>query len=196
MPFNTAQHSIPARELSNAGLPSAFYQENFPNEFAVVDCLIGTTSLVTASLMYLYQGDQITSIGVCVAGTAGATVTHRLVGIYSSATVPAQLAVSADNTTATLAANTIFTQPLTAVFTVPSTGNYWVCIQPSHGGTQPSLIGRTSGLNVTATAAINAQLAGGRTNGLCVTATGGSSTMPATLASLTQLSVQPWFFLI
>ena len=65
MPFNTAQHSIPARELANAGLPTAFYQENFPSELAVVDCLIGTTSLITASLMYLYAGDQITSIGVC-----------------------------------------------------------------------------------------------------------------------------------
>jgi hypothetical protein len=196
--YNTATHSIQAREFIYAGSPTAFYEENFPSEYAVTDCAIGTTSLVTATSMYLYEGDTITSIGVCVAGTAGATVTHRLVGIYSgNTTAPAQLAVSADSTTATLAANTIFTQALTSPFVVPSSGQYWICIQPSHGGTQPSLLGRASGLNVTATAAINAQLAGSRTLGICATATGGSSTMPATLAAtMTQLSVQPWMFLI
>jgi hypothetical protein len=194
MAYNTAQHSITAAQFANAGSPTAFFEENFPSEFAVTDCVIGTTSLITASLMYLYEGDQITNISVCVAGTAGGTVTHRLTGIYSGIAVPALLATSADNTTATLAANTILTQPLTAVFTVPSSGPYWIAYMSSHGGTQPSLLGRASGLNVTATAALNAFL--NTRLGLSVTAVGGSSTLPATMAAtVTQLSVQVWMAL-
>src|ERR1035437_8933921 len=176
MSYSTAPHSIQAREFIYDGSPTPFSEAHLPSEQAVTDCVIGATSLFTAVSMYLYEGDTITSIGVCTAATAGATVTHRLVGISSSAALPAQLATSADNPAATLAANTIFTQALTAPFVVPSSGQYWVGIQPSHSSAQPSLLGRTSGLNVTASAALNAQLAGTRVNGICVTATGGSTT--------------------
>jgi len=196
MPVNQFAHSMPNREFIVAGSPTAFFAESCTTEQCDTDCAIGTTSLFTGSLVYLYAGDTVTSIGFCVAGTAGATVTHRLMGLYSTATIPAFLAGSADSTTATLAANTVFSQALTAPFTIVTSGAYWIGAQISHGGTQPSLIGRTCGLNVTATAAINALLAGSRTNGLAVTATGGSSTLPTTLASLTQLSVQPWFFCV
>ncbi len=195
MSYSTAPHSIQAREFIYAGSPTAFYEENFPSELAAADNVIGATTLITATSMYLYEGDPITSIGVCTGATASITTSHRLVGIYSGITVPALLATSADNTAATLAANTIFTQALTAPFIVPSSGQYWVAFLET-AATMNTLVGRASALNVTATAAINAQLAGTRVNGLCVTATGGSTTLPATMASLTQLSVQPWFFLI
>jgi hypothetical protein len=193
--YSTAPHSIQAREFIYAGSPTVMFEENFPSEQAVTDCVIGATTLVTASLAYLYEGDIITSIGFCTGATASITTSHRLVGIYSAITVPAQLATSADNTSATLAANTIFTQALSTPFSVPSSGAFWIAFLET-AATMNTMVGRASGLNVTATAAINAQLASTRTNGLCVTATGGSTTLPATLASLTQLSVQPWFFLI
>src|SRR5450756_1180117 len=133
MPYNTSDHSFTQRDFIYAGSPTAYFAENFPSELAVTDCAIGTTSLLTASLMYFDEGDTVTNIGVCTAGTAGGTVTHRLVGIYSAIAVPAQLATSADSTTATLAANTIFTQALTTPWTCPASGAYWVGIQPSHG---------------------------------------------------------------
>ncbi len=195
MSYNTATHSITGPQFANAGSPTAFYEENYPNEFAVADNVIGATTLVTASSMYLYEGDTITSIGFCTGATASITTSHRLVGIYSGIAVPALLATSADNTAATLAANTIFTQALTTPFVVPSTGQFWIAFLET-AATMNTMVGRASALNVTATAAINAQLAGTRVNGLCVTATGGSTTLPATLASQTQLSVQPWMFLI
>jgi hypothetical protein len=61
------------------------------------------------------------------------------------------------------------------------------------GTTIPTLIGKTTNVNATAAAALNTLTS--RTNGLCVTATGGSTTAPATLASITQLAVQPWVLL-
>jgi len=93
-----------------------------------------------------------------------------------------------------MAANTVYTQNFSSTISITSTGLYWIgiCIT---GTTIPTLIGKTTNVNATAAAALNTLLAGTATNGLCVTATGAASTAPATMASITQLAVQPWFLL-
>ncbi len=184
------------REFLYAGSPAAgttLYRENFPRDQINADNAIGATTLITAMAMPVRAGDIITKASICVGATAGATLTHKYFALYSNATIPALIGTQqTDDTGAAMAANTVYTGTFGATFTVATTGLIWVafCIT---GTTIPTLIGKTTNLNATAAAALNTLT--GLTNGLCVTATGAASTAPATMASLTQLAVQPWCLL-
>ena len=188
--------SIPHREFIFAGQPAAsgLYRENFPRDQINADNAIGATTLITAMLTPVRPGDVITSASICVGATAGATLTHKYFALYSDIATPALIGTQqADDTGASMAANTVYTGTFGATFTVPAgTYSLWVafCIT---GTTIPTLIGKTTNVNATAAAALNTLTS--RTNGLCVTATGAASTAPATMASITQLAVQPWVLL-
>ena len=183
------------REYYFSGAPAAssLYRENFPRDQINADNAIGATSLITAMGVYLQAGDVITKASVCVGATAGATLTHKFFALYSSATIPALLGTQqVDDTGAAMAANTVYTGTFGATFTVATSGLYYVALCIS-GTTIPTLIGKTTNVNATAAAALNSLT--GLTNGVCFTATGGAATAPATLASITQLAVQPWVVL-
>ena len=197
MPSSQIAHSIQFREFVLAGQPAAtsVFYESFPRDQITTDCAIGATTLITAVAVGLYAGDIITKISVCVGATAGATLTHNFVVLYSGATIPLLLAQSTDAAQAAMAANTVFTGTLTAAFTVPSTGLYWAGILVT-GTTIPTLLGKVTNLNATAAAALNTLIGGTAVNGVAVTATGAAgATAPATMASLTQLAVQPYVLL-
>lgn len=186
-------HSIPFREFMFAQQPSAsstFY-ENLPRDFINADNAIGTTGLLTMMAVPLLAGDTITSISVCVGATAGATLTNQYVCLYSSATIPLVLGQSTAGAAASMAANTVFTGTLATPVVVPSNGLYWagVCVT---GTTIPTLVGKVTNVNATVAAALNTLIGG---NGVCVTATGNATVAPATMASITQLAVQPYVLL-
>jgi len=186
------------REYINAGSPAAsgLYRENFPIDQINADNAIGATGVITAMLVAVRPGDVITKATVVVGATAGATLTHKYFALYSNITVPALIGTQqADDTGAAMAANTAYTGTLGATFTVPAgTYSLWVAICIT-GTTPPTLIGKTTNVNATAAAALNTLAGGTRANGLCVTATGAASVAPATLASITQLAVQPYVLL-
>jgi hypothetical protein len=107
--------------------------------------------------------------------------------------VPALIGTQqADDTGASMAANTVYTGTFGATFTAQASGLIWVAFCVT-GTTIPTLVGKASGVNATAAAALNTLT--GLTNGLCATATGAASTAPTTMASITQLAVQPWVLL-
>lgn len=194
MPLNQASHAMSAQVWAEAQQPTAMFQENFPRAQAVIDCVIGATTLLTCSKMAVYPGDTITKISVCSGATAGGTGTHNFFALYSDIAVPALLVQSVDTPIVTPAANTVITNTLATPFIVPAqTFSLWVCFLFT-GGTVPTLIGRTANLNATGAAALNTLI--GSTNGISVTATGAAgATAPATMASLTQLAGQPYFLL-
>jgi hypothetical protein len=184
-----------AREfgLSGSPLASALYRDSFPRDQINADNAIGTTGLITAVAVWVSAGDTITKASVCVGATAGGTLTHKYFALYSYATVPALIGTQqADDTGATMAANTVYTGTFGATFTVQTSGLIWVAFCVT-GTTIPTLVGKASGVNATAAAALNTLT--GLTNGLCATATGAASTAPTTMASITQLAVQPWVLL-
>lgn len=189
-------HPFPSREFMFAGSPAAtsMFRESFPNDQITTDCAIGATSLITAAAVYLFAGDTISKVSVCVGATAGATLSHKFGVLYSGATTPALLASSADDTGSSMAANTVYTATFSTAYVVPTSGLYWagICIS---GTTIPTLLGKVTNLNATAAAALNTLIGGTRANGVSVTATGGSTTAPATMASLTQLAVHPYVLL-
>src|SRR6266852_3767843 len=170
-----------AREFGFSGSPlaSALYRENFPRDQINVDNAIGTTGLITAAAIWVNTGDVITKASICVGATAGATLTHKYFALYSNATVPALIGTQqADDTGAAMAANTVYTGTFGATFTVQTTGLIWVAFCVT-GTTIPTLIGKVSGLNATARAALNTLFGGSVTNGLACTATGAAATAPA-----------------
>ena len=186
------------RENQVAGAPatSALFRENFSSHLINADNAIGATGVITAMLVPVRPGDVITKASVCVGATAGATLTHKYFALYSNIAVPALIGTQqTDDTGATMAANTVYTGTFGATFTVPAgTYSLWVALCIT-GTTIPTLVGKPSGVNATTRGALNTLLAGTVTNGICATATGAASTAPATMASITQLAVQPWVLL-
>ena len=194
MPLNQAAHAMPYQVWVEAQQPTAMFYENFPRAQAVIDCVIGATTLLTCAKIGVYPGDTLTKISVCSGATAGGTGTHNFFAIYSDITVPALLAQTPDVPIVTPAANTVIVGTFATPFIVPAqTFSIWVGFLFT-GGTVPTLIGRTANLNATGAAALNTAI--GSTNGISVTATGAAgATAPATMASLTQLAGQPYFLI-
>src|SRR5438132_4252981 len=194
MPFAQANLAMTKREFINAGQPGGMFLENFPRELIAADNVIGATTLITASRLAVYPGDTITKVSVCTGGTAGGTGTRSYFVLYSDITIPALLAQTPDTPIVTPAANTVISGTFATPFIVPAgTFTLWVGYLFA-GGTVPTLVGRVPNLNATAAAALNTVT--GVTNGLSVTATGsGTATAPATMASITQLAVQPYFLI-
>jgi hypothetical protein len=192
MPSSKIASSLSLRYWVYGAQPAAgsVFYENFPRDQITSDSAIGATTLITAVAMPVFAGDIITKISFCVGATAGATLTHNFVVLYSAATVPLLLAQSTDAAQAAMAANTVFTGTLTAPFTILSTGFLWAGILVT-GTTIPTLLSKVTNVNATAAAALNTLT--GLTNGLSVTATGAAGAVaPATMASITQLAVQPY----
>jgi hypothetical protein len=93
-----------------------------------------------------------------------------------------------------MAANTAYTGTFATPIVIPSTGVYYVALCIT-GTTIPTLLGKTNATVAAQHAALNAfgWAAGSATvGGYCVTSTGAASTAPATMASFTQLIVNPW----
>lgn len=181
------------QEFGVAGSPTAMMRHNFERSLIVTDNAIGTTGLITAMAVWVNAGDVITKASVCVGATAGATLTHKYFALYSYIAVPALIGTQqTDDTGASMAANTVYTGTFGATFTATSSGLVWVafCIT---GTTIPTLLGRVCGTVAAQQTALNTLY--GATNGFSVTATGAASTAPATMASITQLLVQPWVLL-
>jgi len=194
MPSSKIASSLALRDFVYGAQPAAgtVFYENFPRDQITTDCAIGATTLITAVLMPVFPNDLISKISVCTGATAGGTGTHNFFVIYSTATVPALLAQTPDVPIVTPAANTVISGTLATPFQIPvGTTSLWIGMLFT-GGTIPTLVGKATNLNATAAAALNTLT--GLTNGLAVTATGAAgATAPATMASLTQLAVQPYF---
>ncbi len=194
MPYNTANHSYDfatTQEAGTLGAAGAFYAQNFPRSLISTDNAIGTTGLITAMSIPLHAGDLITKASVIVGATAGATLTHKYFALYSNATVPALLGQQTDDTGASMAANTVYTGTFASTITIPSDGLYWVALCIT-GTTIPTLLGKLQGTVAAQNIALNTLFGN---QGHCATATGAASTAPATMASLTNLVVQPWVLL-
>jgi hypothetical protein len=164
------------------------FAQNFPRSLISADVAIGTTGLITGVSIPLHAGDTVTSISFCVGATAGATATNQWGGLYSGATIPLTLGQSTATATAAMPANAIWTFTMATPIVVPSDALYWAVICVT-AGTIPTLLGKALGTVAAQNTALNTLFAN---QGYCATATGNATTAPATMASLTNLVVQPW----
>ncbi|NUS53830.1 MAG: hypothetical protein HOV66_03055 [Streptomycetaceae bacterium] len=151
--------------------PSTFYRANLPR-FGLYDSASDSgqvalaTGVMTAVRIKLAAGDVITNISFRSGATAAGTPTNWWFALYSSASTPALLAQTADQTSTAWAANTTKTLALSSAQTITANGYYWVAINVT-ATTVPTLLGSvavapivtgeanlsvTSGSSLTATA--------------------------------------------
>jgi hypothetical protein len=163
--------------------PDTFYRSNLP-PVGLASVAIAATGILTNARIHLRAGDIVTNIGFTVGSTAGGTMTHWAVALYSDAATPALLGQSADQTSAALAAGANVSLPLATAYTVPKTAIYRAALFVT-ATTIPTLLGSSYAPSGWVTGAPT--LAESSGSGLTTTA-------PATIATPTALTVVPRFW--
>jgi hypothetical protein len=176
-------------DAASPSSPSTFYRANMPR-FGLYDSASDTgqvalaTGVMTAVRIKLAAGDVVTNISVRSGATAAGTPTNYWVALYSSASTPALLSQSADQTSTAWAANTTKTLALATAQTISVPGYYWAAIMVT-ATTPPTLLG-TVGVAPIVTGEANLSVSSG--SSLTATAT-------ATLASPTVKQFVPYVVL-
>jgi len=173
-------------EMANVWDPSSpdtFYRTNHP-PIGLTSVAIAATGIFTNVRIHLRAGDVVTNIGFTTGNTAGGTMTHWAVGLYSDAATPALLGASADQTSGAIAANTNISLALSTAYTVPKTAIYRVGLFVT-ATTIPTLLGSNYALAswVTGTSALAESSGSGLT-----------TAPPSTITSATALNVVPRFW--
>jgi hypothetical protein len=117
---------------------------NMPRAAGGGNIPVGASGVMQGSLIWLPKGATINKIACYSRTTAGATLTHRWVALYTPGGT-ALARQSTDVTTSTFAANTILESTLTSAYVVPADGLYPVGINWT-GTTIPTMAGQTIGI--------------------------------------------------
>jgi hypothetical protein len=175
------------RNFLLTGSPTSTYKSNLPDRFFVTSNLSALTTQVMLSVaLPLAAGDVVTNLTFLSGGTAAGTPTNWWFALYDTATTPALIAQTADQTSTAWAANTAKTVALTAPYTALTEGVYYAAVMVK-AATPPTLAG---------VALENAAAAGAVVSGLKILAqTSGASlttTAPATIATPTTVANIPY----
>ena len=108
--------------------------QSLPDELAT-STIQPTSGTVELYLMQFRAGHVINNISFVTAASAGSTMTHQWAGVasYVAGSNGKCLAISADGTSAAIAADTAISFALSTPYTVPTSGYYYVfyCIAAS-----------------------------------------------------------------
>ncbi|NNJ04152.1 hypothetical protein HHX38_08390 [Streptomyces sp. PKU-MA01144] len=168
------------RQASAGG--STATRSNMRRLDAVADTGALTTQVMTSVALYLRKGDVVTSLTFRSGATPAGTPTNWWFALYSSASTPALLAQTADQTSTAWAANTNKTLALSSPVTIKEDGVYWAAVMVK-ATTPPSLVG----VSTTASAGIvSGEKPLAQTSGSSLT-----TTAPATIASPTTVATVP-----
>lgn len=168
------------------GSPSGTFRENLPFTSRLICTSNNTaagTGVMLSTPLYLEAGDTVTNLTFRSATTAAGTPTNWWFALYSSATTPALLAQTADQTSTAWAANTVKTVALATAQQISTTGIYWAAVMVA-ASTVPTLYGIT--LHSSA-AVLTGQVILAQTSGSSLT-----TTAPATIATPTAATTVPY----
>jgi hypothetical protein len=143
-----------------------------------------TTQIMTSVPVYLAQGEVVTNLTFISGATAAGTPTNWWFALYDTASTPALIAQTADQTSTAWAAATKKTLALSAAYTVAKTGVYWAAIHVK-ATTVPSLLGA-----ICAPSVVTGERNLAQTSGSALTATA-----PATIATPTAANFAPYVVL-
>ena len=186
------QHRVPLRydaDFLRNGSPAAVLRESFPRWACTTDLTAPTTEVMTSVAVPLQRGDIVTSITFKSGATAAATISNWWFALYSSASTPALLAQTADQTSTAWAANTAKTVALATAQLITEPGVYYAAFMMK-ATTVCSLVGRTVALAGASTGSISGQKVLAQTSG-----SGLSTTAPATVATPTTSALIPYVVL-
>lgn len=144
-----------------------------------------TTAVMTSVALFLEKGDTVTNLTFVSATTAAGTPTNWWFALYDTASTPALIGQTADQTTTAWAANTAKTVALATPYKVAATGIYYaaICVVAT---TVPTLAGASLHNAVEAGAVVTGQKVLARTSGSALT-----DTAPSTIASPTTVATVP-----
>ena len=171
------------------GSPSGLTRESFDRRLCTSDLSALTTQVMLSVAVPLQAGDIVSSITFKSGATALATGTNWWFALYSSASTPALLSQSADQTSTAWAANTAKTLSLATAQTITDPGTYYAAIMVK-ASTVPSLVGRSLGLAGASSGSISTQKTLAQTSGSSLT-----DTAPATITSGTAVVNFPYVVL-
>jgi hypothetical protein len=115
--------------LQGSPASSATYVENIPRHtVSSAAVVIGATGIMTSVAVPLQAGDIVTNITFRSGTTAANTPLNWWFALYSSASTPALLAQTADQTTTAWAASTTKTLALATPQTITTTGIYYAAL--------------------------------------------------------------------
>lgn len=171
--------------------PANTIAQTVPRQSSTVANLSMSTGVLQLAAVYLPAGAVINNFNWLSGSTAGATLTHQWMALYTSARV--LVATSADATSGAIAASTPITYAVATVaagaatsYTVPTSGLYYVGLMVANGATQPS----GSGITSTAASTGIVPILSGTSTGSLTTA----PTFPTTATAITPTTgiIQMW----
>ncbi len=174
------------QEFLRNGSPTGTFVENIPRWAITTDTAGPATGVMTSVAMPLQAGDIVTSITFKSGATAADTPLNWWFALYSTASTPALLGQTADQTTTAWAANTAKTVALTTPYLVTAAGLFYVSFMMKATATT-SLIGRTLALAGASTGSVTGQKLLAQTSGSTLT-----TTAPATITSATASALVPY----
>lgn len=168
--------------LQGSPASSATYAENMRRtEVSSAAVVIGATGVMTSYAMPLQAGDIVTSITFRSGSQAAVAPTNWWFALYSSASTPALMAQTADQTSTAWAANTTKTVALATAQQITTSGLYYVAIGMA-GGTIINLSGMILPHLDFSTGLLTTEKALAQTSG-----SGLTTTAPATIATPTKV---------
>lgn len=144
-----------------------------------------TTAVMTSVALYLEAGEVVTNLTFVSATTAADTPLNWWFALYSTASTPALVGQTADQTTTAWAANTVKTVALGTPYTVVTSGVHYASIMMKATAVV-TLLGASLNANASA-AVVSGQKVLARTSGSALT-----DTAPATIASPSTIAAVPY----
>lgn len=167
-----------------AGSPSGLRAQNLRPQDCNADTDPLTTQVMLSVGVPLQVGDLVSNITFKSGATAADTPTNWWFALYSSASTPALVGQTADQTSTAWAANTVKTLALTSAYRVPSTGIYYAALMVK-ATDLPSLVGASVGIAGAAASVLSSKVLA-QTSGSSLT-----DTAPATIATPTTIASVP-----
>lgn len=168
------------------GSPSGLHAQSMSRMNINADLAALTTQVMLSVAVPLQVGDLVTSITFKSGATAAGTLTNWWFALYSSASTPALLAQTADQTSTAWAANTAKTVDLATAQRIATAGVYYAAIMVK-ATTVPTLLGANLALAGAAAAILSGSKVLAQTSGSSLT-----DTAPATIASPTTIATVPY----
>jgi hypothetical protein len=180
----TRYDSIANDDWLLAGSPSGVRAQNMSQLDCGADLSALTTQVMLSVAVPLQAGDLVSNITFKSGATAANTPTNYWFALYDTASTPALVGQTADQTSTAWAANTVKTLALATPYRVPVTGVYYAAIMVKASAV-PTLVGKSVGIAGAAASILSSKV---------LVQTSGSSltdTAPATITSATTVATVP-----
>jgi hypothetical protein len=176
-----------AQDVPGIDRSTTFYRSNMRRLLVTANQTAFTSGVMKSTPIYLRAGDVVTNLTFVSGTTAAGTPTAWWFALYNTASTPALLAQTADQTSTAWAAYTAKTLALSTPQTIATTGWHWAAISVT-ASTVPTLLGSVAFLD----AVMSNAIVTGETRLAQTSGSGVGATAPATIASPTAALTVPY----